>query len=205
MATGPLETDAVASLRIERDALAQRCGEAEAEVRRLTEALSDARARVAAYENGEPTSLSFFDGEQSVDRLTGDGSDPRVLSLILGATAVVAGMVALLALINGKLGSVFGLAMVALTIGLAWAAARTRIVPVEVEFARGVVYIKQGETTHRFDLKKSETRIEVHGHPGDSGWAVHFLRRHMDPYVVDGSMVDPYDFTHQLKSFRPEL
>ncbi|NHA01506.1 hypothetical protein G5V59_21540 [Nocardioides sp. W3-2-3] len=34
--------------------------------------------------------------------MTGDGSDPRVLSMVLGATAVVAGMVALLALINGK-------------------------------------------------------------------------------------------------------
>lgn len=204
MATGPLDTDPTASPQTEQEVLAQRCAEAEAEVRRLTDELAAAQARVAAYEE-EPTSLSFFDGEQPGDRLTGDGSDPRVLSLILGATAVVAGMVALLAMINGKLGSVFGLAMVALTIGLAWAAARTRIVPVEVEFARGVVYIKQGETTHRFDLKKPETQVEVHGRPGDAGWAVHFLRRHMDPYVLDGSMVDPYEFTHQLRTLRPEL
>lgn len=211
METGPLGTDAVTALQAERDALARRCAAAEAEVRRLADELNAARiqieeqiaAQVAA--DAEAGSLSLFDGEATSDRLTGDGSDPRVLSLVLGATAVVAGMVALLAMLNGKLGSVFGLAMLALTVGLAWAAARTRIVPVEVDVVRGVVYVKQGESTYRFDVKKSDTQVLVSGRPGDADWAVHFPRRGLEAFVINASMVDPHSFLRDLREFRPEL
>lgn len=207
METGPLDTDPVPSLQAERDALARRCADAEAEVRRLTEELTSARDQIAAQvaAEAESGSLSLFDGDAASDRLTGDGSDPRVLSFILGATAAVAGMVTLLAMLNGKLGSLFGLAMLALTIGLAWGAARTRIIPVEVEVARGVVYVKHGESTHRFDVKKPETQVRVVGHPGDSDWAVHFPRRGLDPFVIDASMVDPQTFLRELREYRPEV
>lgn len=207
METGPLGTDPAPSLQAERDALARRCAEAEAEVRRLADELADARAQIASQGAAldDAHSLSLFDGESASERLTGDGSDPRVLSVILGSTAVVAGMVTLLALLNGKLGSFFGLAMLALTIGLAWGAARTRVIPVEVDVVRGVVYVKQGESTHRFDVKKPETQVQVVGRPGDSDWAVHFPRRGMEPYVIDGSMVDPQSFLQDLREFRPEL
>lgn len=203
MATGPLDTDPVPSLEAERDALARRCAAAEAEVRRLADELADARAQLAAQDDAH--SLSLFDGEPTGGRLTGDGSDPRVLSLILGATAVVAGMVTLLAMLNGKLTSMIGLTMLALTIGLAWGAARTRVVPVEVEVARGVVYIKQGESTHRFDVKKPETQVLVLGRPGDADWAVQFPRRGLEPFTIDSSMVDPQSFLDQLREHRPEL
>lgn len=211
METGPLGTDPVTALQAERDALARRCTAAEAEVRRLTDDLAAARAQIEAQAaarvaaDAEAGSLSLFDGDATNNRLTGDGSDPRVLSLVLGATAVVAGMVALLAMLNGKLGSVFGLAMLALTIGLAWGAARTRIVPVEVEVVRGVVYVKQGESTHRFDVKKPDTQVLVSGHPGDADWAVHFPRRGLDAFVINASMVDPQSFLSELREFRPEL
>ncbi|WP_182377829.1 hypothetical protein [Nocardioides sp. WS12] len=199
------------SLRAERDALARRCADAEAEVRRLGDELTSARAQIAAQiaaqvaAESEAGSLSLFDGDAAGDRLTGDGSDPRVLSLILGATAVVAGMVTLLAMLNGKLGSIFGLAMLALTVGLAWGAARTRIVPIEVEVVRGVVYVKHGESTHRFDVKKPDTQVLVFGRPGESDWAVHFPRRGMDPFVIDASMVDPQGFLRELREYRPEI
>lgn len=205
MATGPLDADPLASLRAERDELARRCREAEGHVERLTTELGEARAELAAYAAAPRDSLSLFDGEPPADRITGDGSDPRVLSLVLGATAVVAGMVALLALLNGKITSGFGLVMVALTVLLAWGAARTRVVPVEVSVVRGIVYVEQGESTHRFDLRKPETRVEVQGRPGDSGWAVRFPRRHLDPFVVDASMVDPHEFLQQLREYRPDL
>lgn len=207
METGPLGTEPAASLQTERDELARRCAEAEAEVRRLADELADARARIASQDAAldDAGSLSLFDGGTAGDRLTGDGSDPRVLSVLLAATAVVAGMVTLLALLNGKLGSFFGLAMLALTIGLAWGAARTRVVPVEVEVVRGVVYVKQGESTHRFDVKKPDTQVLVVGRPSDSDWAVHFPRRGMEPYVIDGSVVDPQSFLAELREFRPEL
>lgn len=205
MATGPLGTDPAAdlvALAAERDDLARRCADAEARVGDLTAALADAQARIASYERAEH--LSLFDGPAD-DGITGDGSDPRVLSLVLGATAVVSGMVALLALLNGKLGTPFGFIMVALTLGLAWAAARTKVVPVEVSVVRGMVYIQQGESSHRFDLRKPETAVDMVGRPGDAGWSVHFGRRGMDPFVIDASMVDPDHFARQLREYRPEL
>lgn len=211
MATGPLGTDPaadpaadLAALAAERDALARRCADAEALVEDLRAELADARARIASYESADDDHLSLFDGTTD-DRLTGDGSDPRVLSLVLGATAVVSGMVALLALVNGKLGTPFGFIMVALTLGLAWGAARTKVVPVEVSVVRGMVYVQQGESSHRFDVRKPETALHMVGRPGDAGWAVHFGRRGMDPFVIDASMVDPDHFVRQLREYRPEI
>lgn len=206
MASGPLDTDPELTLRATCDALARRCADAEAQVRELTGELAEARARIASYEEVDSGSLSLFEGGTAPgDRLTGDGSDPRVLSLILGATAVVAGMVALLTLLNGKLASPFGLIMIALTIGLAWGAARTRVVPVEVSVVRGMVYIQQGESSYRFDLRKPETSVDMVAQPGDAGWTIHFGRRGLDPFVIDGSMVDATEFTRQLREYRPEL
>lgn len=208
MATGPLSTDAAAALQAERDALARRCAETEARVEVLEAQLTEARSRIEALEAADRGSLSLFDGDAdpaSTDRLTGDGSDPRVLSMVLAATAVVAAMVAVLALLNGKLGTPFGLVMIALTIALAWGAARTRVVPVEVSFVRGMVYIQQGETSYRFDLRKPETAVEMVGAPGDAGWAVRFGRRGLDPFVLDASMVDPADFTRRLRELRPDI
>lgn len=209
MATGPLGTDPaaapaadLAALAAERDALARRCADAEAQVARLSGELADAHARLASYEDADH--LSLFDGTTD-ERITGDGSDPRVLSLVLGATAVVSGMVALLALVNGKLGTPFGFIMIVLTLGLAWGAARTKVVPVEVSVVRGMVYVQQGESSHRFDLRKPETPVEMIGRPGDAGWAVHFGRRGMDPFVIDASMVDPDHFARQLREYRPEI
>lgn len=204
MAAGPLDVDPVVALRLERDELARRLAASQDEVTRLTAELESSRAEVAALESGD--SLSLFDGEPlSGDRLNGDGSDPRVLSMVLGATAVVAAMVALLTLLNGKLGTPFGIAMVVIAGGLGWAAARTRVVPVEVSVVRGVVYVEQGESTHRFDVRKPETRVEVVGRPGESGWAVRFPRKGLDPFVVDGSMVDAEEFLRQLREHRPQL
>lgn len=204
MASGPLDVDPVVALRLERDELARRLAASQDEVARLTAELQRSRAEAAALASGD--SLSLFDGEpQAGDRLTGDGSDPRVLSMVLGATAVVAGMVALLTLLNGKLVTPFGIAMVLITIGLGWAAARTRVVPVEVSIVRGVVYVEQGESTHRFDVRRPETAIEVVGRPGEPGWAVRFPRKAMEPFVIDGSMVDAEQFLRQLREHRPDL
>ncbi len=206
MASGPLETDPVIALREERDALARRLAASEQKVRQLSADLDDARAQVAALEAAGPEPLSLFEGDMlGADGLTGDGSDPRVLSMVLGSTAVVAGMVTLLTLLNGKLASPFGVAMVLITIGLAWGAARTHVVPIEVSVVRGMVYVEQGETSHRFDLRKPETVVEMVGRPGDAGWSVRFPRRGMEAFVIDGSMVDAGEFVRQLREHRPDL
>lgn len=191
------DVDPLVALRLERDELARRLAESQDEVARLRAELASARP---------DETLSLFEGEPlSGDRLTGDGSDPRVLSMVLGATAVVAAMVVLLTVLNGKIGTPFGIAMVLVTLVLAWAAARTRVVPVEVSVVRGIVYIEQGESTHRFDLRKPETAVEMVGRPGERDWAVRFPRKGMEPFVIDASMVDAEEFVRQVREHRPQL
>ncbi len=124
---------------------------------------------------------------------------------MFGATAVVAAMVALLALLNGNLFTPFGVVMVLITIGLAIAAAKTRVTPTEVTVTRGVVYVERAGTTYRFDLRADATQVDVDGRPGDPGWQVRFARRGMDPFVIDAGMVDPASFLAQLREHRPAL
>ncbi|WP_183098248.1 hypothetical protein [Nocardioides pelophilus] len=194
------------SLQNERDALAARCADAEQQVADLTAELTAAQARIADLEAGAEEQIPIFDGTGPVGSgLARDGSDPRVLSMILAATAVVAGMVALLALVNGNLDSPFGFAMIVATLALAYAAARTRVPSVEVSVSRGVVYVAKGETSYRFDLRQEHTSVDMVGRPGDAYWQVRFHRKGMDDLVVDADMVDPHEFVRLLREHRPNL
>lgn len=207
MASGPLEEQPTESLRAERDALTARCADAEQQVTDLTAQLAAAHAQIADLETAaaaEP--MSIFDGADSRSAgLATDGSDPRVLSMILAATSVVAGMVALLALVNGNLSTTFGYAMVVTTVILAWAALRTRVMATQVSMSNGVVYIQKGETSYRFDVKHEGTLIDMVGQPGDNYWQVHFHRKGMDDFVVDADMVNAEEFVRQLREYRPNL
>lgn len=209
MASEPLDQARVESLQIERDALAARCAEAEQQVADLTAELAAAHARIADLEAEVEEQIPIFDGTGDHGHvgsgLARDGSDPRVLSMILAATAVVAGMVALLALVNGNLDSPFGFAMIVATLALAYAAARTRVPNVEVNVSRGVVYVVKGETSYRFDLRQEHTSVDMVGRPGDSYWQVQFHRKGMDDLVVDADMVDPHEFVRLLREHRPNL
>jgi hypothetical protein len=53
-----------------------------------------------------------------------------------------------------------------------------------------------------FDLSGNYTPIKVVGKPGDRNWRVLFLRRNMDPFVIDSSMVDPHEFMEMLERYR---
>lgn len=189
--------------RLDHQELAERCARAEAETARLRAELARA---VPAEGAAGPEPFAIFDDEPaSGTRLVGDGSDPRVLSMILTATAVVTGMVAVLAFFNGNLLTPFGGVIVALTVALAWGASRARVVPVEVSVNRGIVSIDQGSTSHRFDVRRPSAGIEMLGQPGDAGWQVRFRRKGLDPFVVDATMVDPHDFVRQLREWRSDL
>jgi hypothetical protein len=207
MASGPLEEQPTESLLAERDALAARCADAGQQVTDLTAQLAAAHAQIADLEAAaaaEP--MSIFDGAETRSAgLATDGSDPRVLSMILAATSVVAGMVALLALFNGNLSTTFGYAMVVTTVILAWAALRTRVMATQVSMSNGVVYIEKGETSYRFDVKHQGTLIDMVGQPGDNYWQVQFHRKGMDDYVIDADMVDAEEFVRQLREYRPNL
>ena len=123
MATGPVDADPGESLHAEHDELARRCAESERTVARLIQELAEAQAQIAALRAQAASAqggLSLFEGtEDHAGRITGDGSDPRILSMALGATALVGGMVTILALLNGTLITPFGLLILVLTIGLA--------------------------------------------------------------------------------------
>ncbi|HWU20974.1 MAG TPA: hypothetical protein VN088_05580 [Nocardioides sp.] len=208
MATGPVDAQPDA-LRTEYDALVRRHAQTQAELEQVTAELADARVRMAALEARVVAAegpLSIFEGGNDPGgRLTGDGSDPRVLSFVLGATAVVAGMVAVLALLNGQLMTPFGLVIAALTAVLAWAALRTKVEPTEVSIVRGLVYVKKGESTYRFDVRSASTEVEQVGTPGQPGWELRFARKGMDPFVIDASMVEPVTFMAELRQWRSTI
>lgn len=208
---GPGPAEEIAALRAERDTLARRAAAAEQRASRLEAELAETRDRLRHQEEHADRvgsvardGLSLFEGgEGTGSPITGDGSDPRALPLILGATAAVAAMVTLLALVNGNLLTWFGIGMALLTAGLAYAAVATRVQPVEVTLRNGIVYITQGDTKYRFDLSHDGTRVEHRGRPGDQDWAITFARAHTGPFTVDASMVDAHSFAARVAEYRP--
>jgi hypothetical protein len=189
---------------------------AEARVRELEgqlSALLDAQdaaeaAAAASYDEPpvDPNSLSLFDNPQPIDEPTraGDGSDPTVLPKVLIGVAVVFGLFTLAAFFSGRPG--LGLLMLAVTVGLLWYASTTWVAPIEISVSRGIVYIDQGESKHRFDLRNERTQVEMSGRPGDRDWEVRFLRRALDPFVVTASMIDDAEgFVSSLRQYRPDL
>jgi hypothetical protein len=174
------------------------------------DAAEEAAAAAAASEPAEPeaddpNSLSLFDGAQPVDdppRGAAD-NDPALPKVLIGS-AVVAGLATLLAFFSGNVG--LGLLMLAITVGLLWALNATRVPPIEISVNRGIVYIDQGESKHRFDLRNERTQVEMSGRPGDRDWEVRFLRRALDPFVVRAGMIDDAEgFVRSLRQWRPDL
>lgn len=210
MASEPLDIreSELAALRAERDALATRADEAERIAEQLADELADVRSRLAqerAHAGEEQLALFQARPEHSEPLLSGDGSDAGVLPMALTGVAVVSAMVALLSWANSGLTAFFTLLTLALTAVLAYFAWQTRVIKVSVEISRGIAYIEAGGSTHRFDLRNEATQLEIRGEPGDARWQVRFLRRAMDPFVVDATMVDPRHFMAQLREWRPEL
>jgi hypothetical protein len=198
--------------------LARRCAAAEDEAARLRVELAEAHARIARLtaatdarhadgaDGAEGGALSLFDHAADPARpVRGDGTDPRIVSVVLGATAVVAAMVAVLALLNGNLFTWFGLGIVLLTVALAWAALRSRTPRTRVEVSDGVVHAERGGTTYHFDLRSDHTDIEQRGRAGDRDWQLRFLRRHMEPVVIDATMVEAEAFLAEVRRYRPSL
>lgn len=208
MATEPLDEPDMEPAQTAGDALTDRCVRAEQEVEKLQAELAAANARITELEAAAEGPISIFDsaGDAAPARgLARDGSDPRVLSMVLAATAVVAGMVALLAFLNSNLDTTFGFAVILATVVLAYAAAKTRVDPVKVSITRGVVYIDKGETSYRFDIRNAGTHVDMVGEPGDPSWQLRFHRKGMDDFVLDDGMVDAHEFVRQLREHRPEL
>lgn len=206
-----LRGDELAEVRAERDALKHRVAEAEAIAEQLAEELGQARARLSEAREvaaPDPQRLPLFDDavrQQDGSGRAANGSDPILLPIALGATAVVAFLIALLSLANNGFGSIVSIGAMLGSFALGWAAWRTRVVPVDVYVEKGIVHVEKGDAELRFDLTNKATRIEVVGRPGDSDWLVRFYRRALDPCDIDASMVDPERFLARLREYRPEL
>ena len=198
--SGPAE---LRRLRAERDELEARALEAE----RLAEALAAELAELRAEQAVDPDRLSLFDDLPPDDTPAAakTGSDPATVVLALGGTAVVTGVVAAYAALDRGLFSPVALLLLAVTVLFGYLAWNSREETWEVSVGRGMVYIDSSSDSYRFDLRSSTTKIEMTGQPGDSGWQLRFLRRHLDPFTVDASMVDPAEFVRQVREWRPEL
>jgi hypothetical protein len=198
--SGPAE---LRRLRAERDELEVRAEEAELRAEELAAEVAALRAELEA----DNDRLSLFEDLPPDDTsgLAADGSDPGVLPMALAGTAVVTAMVGLIAAFQSGLASPVALLMLGLSCVLAVLAWNTRVEQFEVSVGRGMVYIDSPSNSYRFDLRSSTTQLEMSGEPGDPGWQVRFLRRHLDPFTVDASMVEPGEFVRQLREWRPEL
>ncbi len=117
----------------------------------------------------------------------GNGRDPALPKILIGC-AIVSGLATLVAFFSGGVG--LGLVMLAVTVTVLWLASAQRMQPIEISVTRGVVYIVQGDSKHRFDLSNERTQVEMSGEPGDREWEVRFLRRGLDPFVVRDGMID---------------
>jgi hypothetical protein len=178
-----------------------RVRELEAQLTALLDAQDAAEAAAYAEAPADDHSLSLFDGQQLDD--ADEGRDDTVLPMVLIGLGVVAGLATLVAFFNGRAG--LGILMLGVTLALLWFASATWVTPIEITVNRGIVYIDQGDTKHRFDLRNERTQVEMVGQPGESNWQVRFLRRGLDPFVVRDGMVDAHGFVASLREFRPEL
>jgi hypothetical protein len=97
-----------------------------------------------------------------------------------------------------------GLAATLLVLTLALWAIRAASPAAHLAVRSGQLEVMQGGGRFVFELHGGYTPIEVIGAPGDRSWKVLFLRRNMDPFVVDASMVDPHAFMDMLRRYRPE-
>ena len=124
--------------------------------------------------------------------------------MVLIGAAILVGLATLLAFFSGRAG--LGILLLGVTLGLVWFASATSVTPIVISVNRGIVYIDQGDTKHRFDLRNERTQVEMVGHPGSPNWEVRFLRRGLDPFVVrDGMVDDAPGFVTSLREYRPDL
>ena len=127
----------------------------------------------------------------------------RIVGLVL-LIALVGVAVAAYAVYRNRTTLTIGLAAtLGLLVMIIWAV-RAGSPPARLSVHGSQLEVVQTGGRFVFDLSGTYTPIEVVGQPGDRGWKVLFLRRNMDPFVIDSSMVDPHEFMKVLRRFRPD-
>ena len=69
---------------------------------------------------------------------------------------------------------------------------------------QGVLDVRKGSRTYRFDLYDTATEVAMTARPGSRRWRVE-LRAGDEAVTVDAKMVDAEAFTRELARWRPEL
>jgi hypothetical protein len=127
----------------------------------------------------------------------------RVVGMLL-LIALLGAAVAAYAVYRNRTTLTIGLAVtLGVLVMIIWAV-RAGSPPPRVSVHAGQLEVIQAGGRFVFDLSGTYTPIEVVGRPGDRGWKVLFLRRNLDPFVIDSSMVDPHEFMKVLRRFQPE-
>lgn len=128
------------------------------------------------------------------------GARRAVGVLLLGVVVglVLAGLVAL----DDPTTLTLGVAGTMLVLTLALWGIRAASPVTRLAVRGGQLQVTQGGTRLVFDLSGSVlTPIQVQGSPGDRSWKVLILRKGLDPFVIDSSMVDPHEFMDLLRAY----
>jgi hypothetical protein len=125
-----------------------------------------------------------------------------LLTAGLTLSATLTGLWVLVAVLLPTSTTLGAAAVLAVVTGLLWMA-RSRSAATVVTIEDGVLKIVRGESRHEFPLEGVHPPIDILGSPGDRAWKVLIQRRGMRPYIVDSSMVEPYEFTDAIRRFRP--
>jgi hypothetical protein len=126
----------------------------------------------------------------------------RVVGLVLLAAVCGLAVAAYIAYRDSNTLAI-GIAAVLLVLVLALWAIRASSPVAHLAVRSGQLEVTQGGGRFVFDLSGGYTPIEVVGSPGDRDWRVLFLRRNMEPFEIDSSMVDPQEFMDVLRRYLP--
>ena len=141
-------------------------------------------------------------GSTNVDFEPRTGARRAVGALLL--VAVVGLVLAALVAFDDPTTLTVGVAGTMLVLTLALWAIRAASPVARLWVRGGQLTVVRGGTRLVFDLSGTGfTPIRVLGSPGDRSWKVVFLRRDLDPFVIDASMVDPHEFMDVLRRYRP--
>ena len=71
----------------------------------------------------------------------------------------------------------------------------------EMAVIRGQLEIIRDGRFEVVDLASPYTPLLVEGSPGQRSWKVLILRKDLDPFVIDSSIVDPHEFMDLLRAY----
>lgn len=166
----------------------------------------------AAWADPPPAALPaapYVEAPATTGRSTGIEFAPRlgarrVVGLLGLVTLVATGGASYLAYVDPR-PFTLSVAATLLAVTLVLYGVRAGSTPARLSIRAGQLEVRRGERREVFDLTSHYARVEVVGTPGRRGWKVLFGRFGRDPFVVDGSMVDPAAFTAALQQHRPGL